>query len=370
MTTFGKKRKLAEMQEAERVLDQEKRYFVQLVNGDDQSTVTGPICEIDAQFSKAQLNELLNQLLLHSGEKDAFGVDVPFSFYLDGKSEITGTVRDTLLQNTDDLLQRKSISSQDAPLRIIYYPQALFKIRPVTRCSATLPGHSEAVLGIQFSPDGSSLASASGDATVRIWDINTETPEHTLKGHQNWVLSVAWSPDGKKLASGGKDNIVRVWWAAKGESCGNPLRGHKKWITALSWEPYHLCVYIDCSALCSIFERDCDESDVTDHPPPLFPSQQKSQMPKIGKLQQGRDHHCLGCGSLAHRIHPMRPHQGRHIFEMGWRRKHLLLCAGLHHSRMVRRGQNPDKGAHGPCTLGKHNGNEHRLCSEKRHVRL
>ena len=47
-----------------------------------------------------------------------------------------------------------------------------------------------------------------GDTTVRIWDLNTETPRHTLKGHTNWVQIVAWSPNCEILVSGSMDKTV------------------------------------------------------------------------------------------------------------------------------------------------------------------
>ena len=37
-------------------------------------------------------------------------------------------------------------------------------------------GHTEAVLFIQFSPNSQHLASGSGDGSLRLWDINTQTP--------------------------------------------------------------------------------------------------------------------------------------------------------------------------------------------------
>jgi ribosome assembly protein 4 len=63
-------------------------------------------------------------------------------------------------------------------------------------------------LNVSFSPDGNKLATGSGDTTIRIWDVDTQTPEHTLTGHTNWVLYVSFSPDGKKLATG-KQKIPR-----------------------------------------------------------------------------------------------------------------------------------------------------------------
>ncbi|KAL0734515.1 hypothetical protein Bca4012_010725 [Brassica carinata] len=61
------------------------------------------------------------------------------------------------------------------------------------------------------------------DTTVRLWDLNTETPLFTCKGHKNWVLSIAWSPDGKHLVSGSKSGELCCWNPKKGELDGNPL---------------------------------------------------------------------------------------------------------------------------------------------------
>eukprot|EP00878_Enallax_costatus_P027399 GHUV01029494.1.p2 GENE.GHUV01029494.1~~GHUV01029494.1.p2 ORF type:complete len:102 (-),score=15.84 GHUV01029494.1:107-412(-) len=60
-------------------------------------------------------------------------------------------------------------------------PQAVFRVRPVARCTASMPGHSESVLAVQFSPNGRYLASGSGDTTLRFWDLSTQLPKHECK---------------------------------------------------------------------------------------------------------------------------------------------------------------------------------------------
>ena len=60
-------------------------------------------------------------------------------------------------------------------------------------------------------PTAKRLASASWDATVKVWDAATGQELLSLKGHTNWVYSVAFSPDGRRLASAGEDATVKLW---------------------------------------------------------------------------------------------------------------------------------------------------------------
>src|SRR5207249_1465665 len=51
-----------------------------------------------------------------------------------------------------------------------------------------LAGHGDGIFSVAFSPDGSSLASASRDRTIKLWDMATGQVIRTLKGHDNQVL--------------------------------------------------------------------------------------------------------------------------------------------------------------------------------------
>ncbi|MDZ7955914.1 ribosome assembly protein 4, partial [Nostoc sp. DedQUE09] len=82
----------------------------------------------------------------------------------------------------------------------------------------TLEGHSSWVSSVVFSPDGKTLASASVDKTIKLWDVSTGKAMKTLTGHSSSVWGVVFSPDGKTLASGSGDKTIKLWDVSTGKA--------------------------------------------------------------------------------------------------------------------------------------------------------
>lgn len=76
----------------------------------------------------------------------------------------------------------------------------------------SLSGHEGPVLGVAFSPDGKTLATAGADGAARTWNLADGRERLVLRGHQGRVAALAFHPDGFKLASGGaQPGDVKVW---------------------------------------------------------------------------------------------------------------------------------------------------------------
>ena len=252
-----------------------KRILIQFTTRDGQKT--GNPIDVPVGFDPKKLLLLINTLLKQSDDP------LPYSFYynhavstknnneqnlnkkkktqIDDAEEkdidLKKNAEAKLITNTEIVTTLKKfieahnasyidknkdlLISTENVLSIIYEPQSLFRVQPVARCTANLPGHTEAILNVSISPDCLQIASGSGDTTIRLWSTFTQSPTNILKGHQHWVLFVEYSPNGKFLASADKTGKLFLWNTSTGYKISKyPLNAHSKYITSISWEPFHL----------------------------------------------------------------------------------------------------------------------------------
>ena len=86
----------------------------------------------------------------------------------------------------------------------------------------TLTGHVGAIYCVSWSCDSRFLVSASKDGTAKVWNISAGSNKgqaknkkssalETLPGHADEVYALDWSPNGTSVATGSKDRTIKIW---------------------------------------------------------------------------------------------------------------------------------------------------------------
>ncbi len=100
---------------------------------------------------------------------------------------------------------------------------------------SVLRGHTGRVWGAVFTATGD-LVSASDDDTLRVWDIDSAR-NGVLRGHGLYVYDVAFNSEGTVVASAAWDHTVRLWDARTGQQLGGPLVHESQIVTSVTFSP-------------------------------------------------------------------------------------------------------------------------------------
>jgi WD40 repeat protein len=106
--------------------------------------------------------------------------------------------------------------------------------------------HKGPVLGVAFSPDGTTVATCGDDKQIRLWNTKTGSLLHILGKHSGAVTSVQFA-SAKRLVSAGKDNRLILWdlEAKPPHPIGRPFDGRGGDVLTLGVSPDGKTVLFD-----------------------------------------------------------------------------------------------------------------------------
>lgn len=136
------------------------------------------------------------------------------------------------LRAATKLQQTKKLQANDQSVAIVLRSlrDSIYSVHEQNRIQA----HNEAVYGISFSPNGQTLASASGDRTIKLWNLDGSN-QAILEGHEDIVYQVKFSSDGQTLASVSGDRTVKLW--NPDGSLRQTLTGHTDAVYGVAFSP-------------------------------------------------------------------------------------------------------------------------------------
>ncbi|WP_416676366.1 WD40 domain-containing protein [Egbenema bharatensis] len=98
-----------------------------------------------------------------------------------------------------------------------------------------LKAHRGAVRSLSFSPDGQTIATASEDNTLQLWDLENPQMPTSRRDHQGAIYAVSFSPDGQMLATASGDHTVKLWWRKCDWQCPYTLEAHQAAVYSVSF---------------------------------------------------------------------------------------------------------------------------------------
>ncbi|TFL07527.1 dynein regulator [Pterulicium gracile] len=108
---------------------------------------------------------------------------------------------------------------------------------PRAPAAHSLTGHRQPVTKIAFHPQYSILASASEDATVKLWDWETGEFERTLKGHTKAVMDLDFDHKGDLLVTCSQDLFIKIWDSQNEWKNTKTFPGHEHSVSSVRFMP-------------------------------------------------------------------------------------------------------------------------------------
>ncbi|HEX6625720.1 MAG TPA: caspase family protein, partial [Pyrinomonadaceae bacterium] len=111
----------------------------------------------------------------------------------------------------------KEIARTMQNVKVVSTGQVLLYDAATGQQTGVLASHGGGVEQVAFSRDGSLLATAATDNTIKVWDVAARREVRALAGHAANINSLAFSPDRRLLASAGDDGATLLWDLQTGE---------------------------------------------------------------------------------------------------------------------------------------------------------
>jgi len=100
--------------------------------------------------------------------------------------------------------------------------------------SASWRAHGDTILDMDFSRDGTQLVTAGGDKLIKVWELASKKELARLEGHTAQVLGVAFNTNATQVVSGGADKEIKVWDIKTREKIIS-LGSHSAAVTSVAW---------------------------------------------------------------------------------------------------------------------------------------
>ncbi|CEI91462.1 Putative Nuclear distribution protein PAC1 [Rhizopus microsporus] len=199
-----------------------------------------------SERQKDELHKAILDYLSSSGFKEAFNAfknETGDDFVPDPKQKYAGLLEKkwtSVIRLQKKIMELESKATQmqeelnNAPTRkptssVDWIPRG-----PERFC---LAGHRSPLTRVSFHPIYQILASASEDATIKIWDYETGEYERTLKGHTKAVQDITFDAKGNHLISCSADLTIKVWDTNNDYKCVRTLYGHDHSISSVVMIP-------------------------------------------------------------------------------------------------------------------------------------